>query len=154
MSFPAILELGTNVNTGYKAGVIAIRKSKHEKMMDKVNGVTVYRVPEVALFKNSMSGKSRLRVKLYRIKSARGYIIEYFYFTFACLLLSAYLAIREGFEAIHIHNPPNTVFDIGAIYRLFGKSRGRRQKENQDGVIPYIIEQEENSKEYRRNWLD
>jgi len=30
--------------------------------------------------------------------------------------------------------------------------RGRRQKENQDGVIPYIIEQEENSKEYRRNW--
>ena len=30
--------------------------------------------------------------------------------------------------------------------------RGRRQKETQDGVIPYIIEQEENSKEYRRNW--
>jgi hypothetical protein len=30
--------------------------------------------------------------------------------------------------------------------------RGRRQKENQDGVIPYIIEQEEDSKEYRRNW--
>ena len=30
--------------------------------------------------------------------------------------------------------------------------RGRRQKENQDGVIPYIIEQEENSKEHRRNW--
>jgi hypothetical protein len=32
--------------------------------------------------------------------------------------------------------------------------RGRRQKENQDGVIPYIIEQEENSKEYRKNWQD
>jgi len=30
--------------------------------------------------------------------------------------------------------------------------RGRRQKEDQDGVIPYIIEQEENSKEYRKNW--
>jgi hypothetical protein len=30
--------------------------------------------------------------------------------------------------------------------------RGRRQKENQDGVIPYIIEQQENAKEYRRNW--
>jgi hypothetical protein len=30
--------------------------------------------------------------------------------------------------------------------------RGRRQKENHHGMIPYIIEQEENSKEYRRNW--
>jgi len=30
--------------------------------------------------------------------------------------------------------------------------RGRRQKENQDGVIPYIIEQEDNSKEYHKNW--
>jgi hypothetical protein len=30
--------------------------------------------------------------------------------------------------------------------------RGRRQKKNQEGVIPYIIEQGENSKEYRRNW--
>jgi hypothetical protein len=31
-------------------------------------------------------------------------------------------------------------------------SRGRRKKQNQDGVIPYIIEQEENSKEYRKKW--
>ncbi|NIS59868.1 MAG: hypothetical protein GTO13_03915 [Proteobacteria bacterium] len=30
--------------------------------------------------------------------------------------------------------------------------RGRRQKENQNGVVPYIIEQEEDSREYRRNW--
>jgi hypothetical protein len=30
--------------------------------------------------------------------------------------------------------------------------RGRRHKEDQDGLIPYIIEQEEDSKEYRRNW--
>jgi glycosyltransferase involved in cell wall biosynthesis len=109
------------VNAGYKVGVIAIRKNKHEKMIDKVNGVTVYRVPEVALFKKSMSAKSRVRVKLYRIKSAGGYIIEYCYFTFACLLVSVYLAMREGFQVIHIHNPPNTLFVIGAIYRLLGK---------------------------------
>ncbi len=31
-------------------------------------------------------------------------------------------------------------------------SRGRRQKEDQDALIPCIIEQEENSKEYRKNW--
>jgi len=31
-------------------------------------------------------------------------------------------------------------------------SRGRRHKEDQDGLIPYIIEPEEDSKEYRKNW--
>ena len=30
--------------------------------------------------------------------------------------------------------------------------RGSLQKEDQDGLIPYIIEPEENSKKYRKNW--
>ena len=31
-------------------------------------------------------------------------------------------------------------------------SRGKRQKENQDGLIPCILEPEENSKAYPKNW--
>ena len=31
--------------------------------------------------------------------------------------------------------------------------RGKRQKENQDGLIPCILEREENSKKYRKNWV-
>jgi hypothetical protein len=31
-------------------------------------------------------------------------------------------------------------------------SRGNRHKENQDGLIPCILEPEENSKKYRNNW--
>jgi len=31
-------------------------------------------------------------------------------------------------------------------------SRGKRQKENQDGHIPYILEQEGSKEEYRKNW--
>jgi len=31
-------------------------------------------------------------------------------------------------------------------------SRGRRRKEDQDGLIPYTIEPEEDSKENRKNW--
>jgi hypothetical protein len=31
-------------------------------------------------------------------------------------------------------------------------SRGRRKKGNQDRMIPFIIEQDENSKEYWKNW--
>jgi hypothetical protein len=30
--------------------------------------------------------------------------------------------------------------------------RGRGQKEDQDGLIPYIIKPQEDSKEYRKNW--
>jgi len=31
-------------------------------------------------------------------------------------------------------------------------SRRKRQKENQDGLIPYILELGGSSKEYRKNW--
>jgi len=31
-------------------------------------------------------------------------------------------------------------------------SRGRRKKENQDGLIPCILEVDDNSKAYRKNW--
>jgi hypothetical protein len=31
-------------------------------------------------------------------------------------------------------------------------SRGKRQNENQDGLIPYILEPSEDSKTYRKNW--
>jgi glycosyltransferase involved in cell wall biosynthesis len=108
-------------NAGYNVSVIALRRYDYEKPTEFVNGVNVYRVPEVVLFKKTESSKSWLQIQLYRIKSAVGYIFEYFYFTFACFLVSVYLAIKEGFDAVHLHNPPNTLFIIGLFYRMFGK---------------------------------
>ena len=108
-------------NAGYKVSVIALRRYDYEKPTDTVNGVNVYRIPEVTLLKKTESSKSWFQIQLYRIRSAVGYIFEYFYFTFACFLLSLYLAIKGRFHTIHIHNPPNTLFVLGAFYRLFGK---------------------------------
>lgn len=108
-------------DAGYKVSVIALRRYDYEKPTDIVNGVNVYRIPEVTLFKKTESRKSWFQIQLYRIKSAVGYIFEYLYFTFACFLLSLYLAIKGRFHTIHIHNPPNTLFVLGAFYRLFGK---------------------------------
>src|SRR5262249_1430824 len=34
---------------------------------------------------------------------------------------SAYAAFRDGFDVIHAHNPPDTLFVVGAVHRLFGK---------------------------------
>lgn len=42
------------------------------------------------------------------------------------------------------------------IVRYYGYysnvSRGKQQKDNQDGLIPYIIESDGSFKEYRKNW--
>jgi glycosyltransferase involved in cell wall biosynthesis len=113
-------EAYTLTKAGYKVSVIALCDEK-EKYREDVNGVTVYRVPLVNLFKKSDSSTSRIQIMLNRLKSATGYIFEYFYFTSACLILSPYIAIREGFDVIHIHNPPNTLFLVGLCYRFFGK---------------------------------
>jgi glycosyltransferase involved in cell wall biosynthesis len=114
-------EAYTLVNDGYNVSVIALRRYDYEKSTETINGVKVYRVPEVTLFKKTKSNKSWFQFQLSRIKSPVGYIFEYFYFTCACFLVSVYLAIKERFDAVHLHNPPNTLFVIGAFYRLFGK---------------------------------
>lgn len=106
---------------GYKICVIALRRYDYEKPSDTVDGVKVYRVPELALFKKTQSNGSWLKSQFYRAKSALGYIFEYFFFTTVCGFMSIYVAIKEGFDAIHIHNPPNTLFVIGAFYRILGK---------------------------------
>jgi glycosyltransferase involved in cell wall biosynthesis len=55
------------------------------------------------------------------MKSAIGYFSEYCYFTITCLFLSIYVLIKDGFDVIHIHNPPDTLILVGVFYRLFGK---------------------------------
>jgi len=113
---------------GYQVSVVAVRHFPGEKTRETVNGIRVYRVPRLDLFSKSDSNQNRLKTQLYRLTSAIGYIAEYFYFTAACLLVSLYIALKEGFDAIHIgfdaihiHNPPNTLFIIGLLHKLFGK---------------------------------
>lgn len=106
---------------GYQVSVVAIRYYPGEKTREIVNGVKVYRVPRLELFSKSNSDLNWFKIKLYHLTSALGYIFEYFYFTAACLLLSFYIAFKEGFDVIHVHNPPNTLFIIGLLHKLFGK---------------------------------
>lgn len=50
-----------------------------------------------------------------------GYLLEYGYSMVAAFLLSLVVLMREGFDVIHAHNPPDTFVLIAAIYRPFGK---------------------------------
>jgi glycosyltransferase involved in cell wall biosynthesis len=113
-------EAYTLVEAGYQVTVIALNFDQR-KFKEIVNGVLVYRLPMITIFKKSSLKSSWLDHLLYRLKSAIGYILEYMYFTLAAFLLSQYLLLTKGIDVVHVHNPPNTLFLIGATFRLIRK---------------------------------
>ena len=106
---------------GYHVSVIALRK-KGQAMTEVVNGVRVYRLPRLELFKKTSHGNlSRAGLLFLKLKSSLGYLFEYCYFTAACLVVSFYVFIRRGFDVIHAHNPPDTLFVVALPFKLLGK---------------------------------
>lgn len=49
------------------------------------------------------------------------YTLEFGYATLAMLAFSLWVALRRGIDVVHAANPPDTLFIIGAVFRLFGK---------------------------------
>jgi glycosyltransferase involved in cell wall biosynthesis len=114
-------EAFTLVENGVQVSVIALRKTT-EAWRENVNGVIVYRIPTLTLFKKLPDAAgSWLAALLKTLQAVAGYVFEYSYLTAACLAWSFYIAAREGFDVIHAHNPPDTLFVVGAVHRLFGK---------------------------------
>src|SRR3989454_3653889 len=115
-------EAFTLAENGFHVSVLALREAT-ETPREIVNGVAVYRVPRLTLFKKLPHAESsRARALLQRLQVVVGYFLEYGYFTLACLLGSFYVAaLREGFDVVHAHNPPDTLVVVGAIHRIFGK---------------------------------
>ena len=105
---------------GYTVYIIALRW-KDQPFKEVLNGVTVFRLPEINLFKKSNLKTSRIHAILYTLRSALGYFVEYIYFTMGCFLLSLFIHLKYGFQVIHLHNPPNTLVIIAAFYRILGK---------------------------------
>lgn len=107
---------------GYSVTVVGLRE-KHDTAFHKVvDKIQVYLVPRVTLFtktrNDNPSGFERVWL---RGIALIGYAWEYVYFTGACFLMSLYVAMRHGFDVIHAHNPPDTLFLVAAVYKPFGK---------------------------------
>src|SRR5207237_6284194 len=49
------------------------------------------------------------------------YTLEFGYATVAILLLAIWVELRSGVDVIHAANPPDTLFVVGAIFKMFGK---------------------------------
>jgi glycosyltransferase involved in cell wall biosynthesis len=50
-----------------------------------------------------------------------GYVLEYGWAMVATLALTLIALVKQGFDVIHAHNPPDTFFFIAALFRPFGK---------------------------------
>jgi glycosyltransferase involved in cell wall biosynthesis len=106
---------------GYQVTVIALRKPGQTRT-EVVDGVRVYRLPRLELFEKTPVENPTIfqRIRL-KIKSLVGYISEYVYFTSACFVMSVYVAWKHGFDVIHAHNPPDTLFMVALPFKLLGK---------------------------------
>ncbi len=86
----------------YKITVIALKK-KSEKYFENYDDITIYRIPE---FPDFNLGKIR-------------YILQYFYFTICASIIFIGTFPKNRYRVIHVHNPPDTLFIVGLIGKLF-----------------------------------
>jgi len=106
---------------GYDVMVVALRRNG-QTGHETLNGVEVYRLPTLELFKKTPSATvNRLNMLLVKLKSFFGYLVEYCYFTAGCLVLSIYISVKRGFDVMHAHNPPDTLFIVALPFKLLGK---------------------------------
>lgn len=106
---------------GYQVVVVALRK-KGQPSSEVVNGVQVYRLPRLELFtKTAPEAAGWLSRTLLKVKSGIGYLAEYAYFTSACFVMAVRVFVRHGFDVIHAHNPPDTLFLVALPFKLLGK---------------------------------
>src|SRR5882672_7616003 len=106
---------------GYAVTVVALRKASQLRS-EQVDGIQVYRLPRLELFSKTPCENPTLAQRIWlKLKSVLGYVSEYVYFTSACFAMSVYVAFKHGFDVIHAHNPPDTLFLVALPYKLLGK---------------------------------
>jgi glycosyltransferase involved in cell wall biosynthesis len=89
---------------GYRVSIICPKGKGYEKAYEEIEGIAVYR-----------------HAQLFEGNGALGYLAEYTWALLAEFALSIRVLFEQGFDAVHACNPPDTLFLIGAFYKLFGK---------------------------------
>ena len=97
-------EATTLAQAGYAVSVVCPTGKGHEARRETIGGVHVYR------YKLPLEASGFL-----------GYVVEYGWALAAQLWLSLHVLRERGFDAIHACNPPDNIFLIGALFKLFGK---------------------------------
>lgn len=98
-----LLEARSLTEAGYDVTVIS-PTGGYSKWSDSVGEVKVYRYPAPPQW-----------------SGAAGYVCEYAYSFLMAFVLSVYVLFRRGFDAIHVHSPPDLNSLIPFLYRILGK---------------------------------
>lgn len=96
-------EAETLAAAGYVVSVIAPRR-RGQSWQEEIAAVTVLRFPRPP-----------------EGDGAAAYLLEYGYSLLAIFLLALYASLRDGFDIVHTHNPPDLLVVIAAFFKLFGK---------------------------------
>jgi glycosyltransferase involved in cell wall biosynthesis len=91
---------------GYLVSVICPKARGYNASEEAIDGIDIYRHPLPL-----------------EARGATAYLVEYGVALFWELVLSMKVARRQGFDAIHACNPPDLIFLIAAIYKVFGRKR-------------------------------
>lgn len=89
---------------GYEVSIICPRGRGYDSRYEVLEGVHIYR--------HSLPVEA---------DTAVGYALEYGIALIMELVLTVRVALTRGFDVIHACNPPDTIFLIGALFKLFGK---------------------------------
>lgn len=96
------MEANSLVEEGYRVSLIC-PTGEDNKRFEVVGGVNVYRYPAP-----------------WELPGFLGYLFEYGYSLICALVISLVIRIRHGFDAVHIHCPPDLNGLLGIFYRLLG----------------------------------
>ena len=103
-------EARTLASAGYVVSVICPKGRDYAHTFEEIEGIAIYRhaLPLEA-------------------DGWAGYLLEYGWALLAQFYLSFKVLRARGFAVIHACNPPDTIFLIGAFYKLFGKRSEERR---------------------------
>lgn len=97
-------EATTLKDAGYEISIICPIGKGYEQRYEVLDGIHIYRHPLPL-----------------EAEGAVGYFVEYSSALFWELVLACRVAFKRGFDIIHACNPPDTIFLVGAVFKLFGK---------------------------------
>lgn len=89
---------------GYQITVICPAEN-NQGSHQSIEGVSVYQFPVWPVAEGSL-----------------GYLLEYCYAMAAIALLSVWVWLRDGFDVIHVANPPDCIVPLAGVYKLIGKA--------------------------------
>lgn len=87
---------------GYKVSVISPEPGRLPSCV-LIEGIAIYGFPQLSFGSGTI-----------------GYLLEYLYATWAIAVITAYLWVTQGFDIIHVANPPDCLILVTSVYKLIG----------------------------------